>query len=62
LPVTGDAVAAFPAPRGFQAIIIIDLVRTRLHDKPAAPPGSMIRTHSPRLILPAGLAGAATGY
>jgi hypothetical protein len=33
--VTSEAVAPSPAPRGFQAII--DLVRTRRLDKPAAP-------------------------
>jgi endoglucanase len=60
--VTNDAVAPFPAPSGFQAII--DLVRARLHDKPAAPPQIDDKDdyYSASLILLAGLAGRATGY
>ncbi len=60
--VTNGAVAPFPAPNGFQAII--DLVRARLHDKPTAPPQIDDKDdyYSASLILLARLAGRATGY
>ena len=59
--VTNGAVAPFPAPSGFQAII--DLARSRLHDKP--PPMPQIDDtddyYSASLILLAGLASHAVG-
>lgn len=60
--VTDGAVSPFAAPNGFQAVI--DLVRARLHDKPATPPQIDDKDdyYSASLILLAGLAGRATGY
>jgi endo-1,4-beta-D-glucanase Y len=60
--VTSGAVAPFPAPDGFLAII--DLVRARLHDNPAPLPeiGDADDYYSASLILLAGLAGRATGH
>lgn len=60
--VTDGAVAPYAAPSGFQAII--DLARTRLHDKPAPPPQIDDKDdyYSASLILLADLAGRATGY
>ena len=54
--VTSGAVAPFAAPNGFQAII--DLVRTKLHDKPVAPPQIDDKDdyYSASLILLAGMA------
>jgi endoglucanase len=59
--VTDGAVAPFPAPSGFQAII--DLVRARLHGKPVPMPQIDDKDdyYSASLILLAGLAGRATG-
>jgi endoglucanase len=60
--VTTGAVAPFPAPSGFQAII--DLVRARLHGKAVPMPeiDDADDYYSASLILLAGLAGRTTGY
>lgn len=59
---TTGAVAPFPAPSGFQAVI--GLVRARLHDNPAPPPRIADKDdyYSASLILLAGLARQAAGH
>lgn len=58
--VTDGAVAPYPAPSGFRAII--DLARARLHDQPTPPPqiDDTDDYYSASLILLAGLAARAT--
>jgi len=60
--VTSGALAPFPAPAGFQAVI--DLARAQLHGKPApvAQIGDSDDYYSASLILLAGMAGRATGH
>lgn len=57
--VTDGAVAPYPAPSGFQAVI--DLARARLHDKPTSPPQIDDKDdyYSASLILLSDLAGRA---